>query len=47
MAGSSEEDKQHAANDEQGADSNGCQWGHRAALLGVLLFPCKHREARD
>lgn len=40
MAGSPDEEQQHAANNEQGADNNDRQKGHGAALLGVLLFLC-------
>lgn len=41
MAGSPQEEQQHTADDEQRADSDGCQRGNRAAILGVFLFSCK------
>lgn len=45
MAGSPDEDQQHAADDEQRGDSNGCQRGQGAALLGVLLLPCQQTHS--
>lgn len=44
MAGSPDKEQQHTADDEQRTDSNGCQRGYRAAILGVLLFPWKQKQ---
>lgn len=44
MAGSSDKEQQHAGDDKQTADTDGCQRQHRASLLDLLPSVCQHKR---